>query len=82
MNVDDLNATIRKLQAEDGDLIVLTCEQRITVEAMEHLHERLTTVVDSLGVQAKVLVLDAGMDIKVIHTSQLQPADPEPPLAA
>ena len=69
---DTLDQTIRKMQAEDGDVIVLTTSERLTKAAADHLRDMLATVVADLKVNAKVLVLDSGLDIKIIKTSQLQ----------
>ncbi|MEI4482220.1 MULTISPECIES: hypothetical protein [unclassified Phyllobacterium] len=71
MNADTLVDRIRLLEAKDGDLIVVTIDERISIDTANRIQIMFEDVVKAIGRKAKVVVLDKGTDIKVVRTSDL-----------
>lgn len=72
---DAIDEKIRKLDLVDGDCIVITSPRTLRMEAAERIRSSLMTVIDRLGVKVQAIILDDGMDIKVLRTSDLPKAD-------
>jgi hypothetical protein len=77
MNADRLVDRIRLLEAKDGDLIVVTIDERISMDTANRIQIMFEDVIKAIGRKAKVVVLDKGMDIKVVRTSELEQAHPD-----
>lgn len=65
---------IMLLDAKDGDLILVTIDERISTETAKRIQATFADVMKDIGRKAKVIVLDKGMDIKVVRTSDLEEA--------
>ena len=65
--MDDLEACVRKLDVEDGDLLVITSHRRLSTEQAKHLGQTIDQVAGAVGLKVTALVLDDGMDLKVIR---------------
>ena len=65
--MDDLEARVRKLDVEDGDLLVITSPRRLSMEQAKRLGQTIDQVAGAVGLKVTALVLDDGMDLKVIR---------------
>lgn len=65
--MDDLETRIRKLDVADGDLLVITCPRRLSPNQACALGSALNSAVAASGLRVTALVLDDGMDLKVIR---------------
>ena len=65
--MDDLEARVRKLDVEDGDLLVITSPRRLAMEQAKRLGQTIDQVAGAVGLKVTALVLDDGMDLKVIR---------------
>ena len=57
---------VSKLNITDGDCLVIKCPHVVSRDEAFHLKSAFTALVDNLGVNAKVIILDRGMDIAVL----------------
>ncbi|KKB86459.1 hypothetical protein VW29_02560 [Devosia limi DSM 17137] len=55
-----------KFNITDGDCLVIKCPHVVTRDEAFHLKSAFTALVDNLGVNAKVIILDRGIDIAVL----------------
>ena len=67
----DVRMEVRRLPIEDGDIVVMTCDQHLTAEMHRMIVAHVQHVIEQSKRDAKVLVLDKGFDIKVVGTGQL-----------
>jgi len=80
MNIEDLQLEVRKFVPEDGDVLVLKHSGRLTLEARRYLSEYLLHLRDRLQKRLEFIVLDDGLELEILKTSQL--ADLRPQVAA
>jgi tetraacyldisaccharide-1-P 4'-kinase len=80
--MNDIEAHFDEVKVEDGDVLVITSPRALTRESADRVREAAMSVIDRLGVEADVLVLDNGLQAALLKTSQLQQIDPEPPMTA
>ena len=65
--MDDLETRVRKLDVEDGDLLVITSPRRLSIEQAKRLGQTIDQVAVAVGLKVTALVLDDCMDLKVIR---------------
>lgn len=63
---------VKMQSARDGDLIVLTTDKVLSSAQRMALQRGLAAIIDELGVKAKGIVIDQGMKIEVVRTSDLE----------
>lgn len=79
LGIEDAPIRISKTDIADGDCIIIQTDRVLSMPQSEHLREHVKLVIDALNVDAEVLVLSDGIDIKVLKTSQLpKRIDPAP----
>jgi hypothetical protein len=52
------------LRLEPGDVVVIRCQERLSPDAVRHIEVLITGI---FGTEHRVMVLERGMDIGVIH---------------
>lgn len=67
----DIEAHFERVKVEDGNVLVITSPQPLTREAADRVRAAGKAVIDRLGVQADVLVLDSAMQAALLKTSQV-----------
>lgn len=71
MTHDETKKAIRKLNLCEGDCVVVTSSAPIGQEQRVRIGESIKALLESLSIKAPVLVLDRGLDIKILRTSEL-----------
>ena len=72
--MDDLIDRVRKLDVADGDVLLVTTPRTLSNQTVDRIRWSLDGVMKSLAPNVTVLVLDDGMDLKVIR--KCSPSDP------
>lgn len=67
----DIEAQIKKVKLEDGDVLVITCPDHLRVEIAAVIRDKAVGLLERLGVDAQVMILDGGMQAALLKTSQL-----------
>lgn len=67
----DIKAQVDTVKLGDGDVLVIKADHPITFNQHERLLEIGRALIDRLGVKAEVIVLDAGLSVGLLKTSQL-----------
>ena len=62
---------VQRLRIEDGDIVVVRCDQILTKEQAEVMAERVRRALSQASRKAPVLVLSGGIDIEILKSSQL-----------
>lgn len=73
MKLEDIRAITMHLK--DGDCLVVTSERHLSGEQRAQITAKLAGVIRELGVRAIPVVLDGGLDLKVVRTSDLERVD-------
>lgn len=75
--IGDLDRPIRlsKMDLQDGDCIVIQADGPMTADAMHMIKDHVELTIAALKIDAQVLVLSHGLDIKIMKTSQLPKTD-------
>jgi len=68
----DYETEIKKLAIEDGDIIVIRSQKRISTEQARHLHNGISGILRDIGKEVKAIVLDDGLTLEVLKTSNLK----------
>ncbi|MGB3042427.1 MAG: hypothetical protein WBB98_04505 [Xanthobacteraceae bacterium] len=63
--------TIAKLEIEDGDCLVIMTPKVLRMEERTSVVEGCRHLLDKIGKDAQVIVLEGGMTASVLKTSQL-----------
>lgn len=70
-----LEDKVTRLDPEDGDCIVVTSSRPLSQDQRVAIATSLRKVIDHLGVKAVPVVLDEGLDLKIVRTSELDRSD-------
>jgi hypothetical protein len=69
MSRGDLNCRLETLRLQPTDIVVLTCEERLTREQSNELATRLK---EQLGGRQKVLVVSGGAKVQWLSKAELE----------
>lgn len=69
-SVADIDAEVRKMHVQDGDVIVLTVAERLSPDQEARAKAYVDAVIERLGVQATGLVLSGGASILVLRKDE------------
>lgn len=75
MQHEEMVAQVRKLDLVKGDCVVITSPQALGQERRLNLARDMKRVLDEMSVTAHVIVLDEGMQVSILRTSELECVD-------
>lgn len=67
----DLETEVRKLVPEDGDIIVIRTEKKLSREQADRLSYMVRGAIEAAGKQAVAILLEDGLSIELLKTSAL-----------
>ena len=80
MSIDDeLEREVHLLKPEDGDVVVLTTPRSLPDSARRRIYAFMQELIENrLKIKAHVMILEDGMDVKILRTSELPKIDKDP----
>lgn len=75
MTREEVIHSVQKLELADGDCVVITSNKPLSLEHRKALRNVMVAALSEMKCAAPVIVLDNGLDVKILKTSELERSD-------